>query len=95
MPANSTDTDYESAFTARILPAIDDFKPDIVLVSAGFDAHRNDPLAQVCLSTNMYQWMTARLMEVADRHAGGRLSAHTIGYWNGTNHQHVRMPQSP
>jgi len=73
MPAGAGDLDYQTAFSERILPGIDDFKPDIVLVSAGFDAHRADPLAQVCLSTGMYTWMSERLMEKADQHCGGRL----------------------
>jgi acetoin utilization deacetylase AcuC-like enzyme len=73
MTAGATDTDYEQAFTDRILPTIDAFAPDVVLISAGFDAHRSDPLAQVCLSTSMYEWMTLRLMETADQHAGGRI----------------------
>ena len=73
MNAGTTDANYSEAFTSRILPKIDDFSPDIILVSAGFDAHLADPLAQVCLSTQMYEWMTLRLMEKADQHAGGRL----------------------
>ena len=73
MPAGAGDADYETAFSTRILPKIADFKPDIVLVSAGFDAHRNDPLAQISLSTDMYRWMTSRLMETAEQFAEGRL----------------------
>ena len=73
MPAGAGDADYETAFSTRILPKIADFKPEVVLVSAGFDAHRADPLAQISLSTDMYRWMTKRLMETAEQFAGGRL----------------------
>ena len=73
MNAGATDADYEHAFSERVLPKIDQFKPDVVLVSAGFDAHHADPLGQINLSTAMFQWMTARLLEQAEQHAGGRL----------------------
>jgi len=73
MPAGARDALYEEAFRARILPAIDRFKPDAVLLSAGFDAHAEDPLAAVELSTGCYRWMSERVLEAADRHAGGRV----------------------
>lgn len=73
MAAGSTDEDYQSAFMDSILPAINRFKPEAVLISAGFDAHRADPLAQINLSTAFYGWMSDRMMEVADAHANGRL----------------------
>lgn len=73
MPAGAVDAEYETAFTHQVLPAINQFRPDIVLISAGFDAHNNDPLAQICLTTPMYQWMTTRLMEVAEEFAAGRV----------------------
>lgn len=73
MAAGSTDSDYQAAFSERVLPALEDFKPDVVLVSAGFDAHRDDPLAEVALSTECYRWMSDQVLDIADRHAGGRL----------------------
>ncbi len=73
MAAGSTDGDYEQAFKEKILPKIDEFKPEVVMISAGFDAHHDDPLGQVNLSTEFYGWMSERMMEVADKHAGGRL----------------------
>ncbi len=73
MSAGANDEDYRVAFTNTILPKISDFKPDIVLLSAGFDAHRDDPLAQINLSTDFYGWMSERMMEVADQYAGGKL----------------------
>ena len=73
MAAGAGDTEYEAAFVTHIIPKITVFKPDIVLISAGFDAHREDPLAQVCLSTGMYRWMTIRMLEVAEQFCGGKL----------------------
>lgn len=73
MAAGATDADYEAAFHARVLPALAQFQPEVVLISAGFDAHRDDPLAAVNLSTDCYGWMTARVLEVAALHAGGRV----------------------
>ncbi|MEX0951860.1 MAG: histone deacetylase [Gammaproteobacteria bacterium] len=71
--AGATDRDYELAFHDKILPALHRFKPEIILISAGFDAHRADPLANVRLSTEFFGWMTGALLEVADMYANGRL----------------------
>ena len=59
--------------SGRILPALDAFGPDLVLISAGFDAHRSDPLAQLMLDEADYAWATEQLLEIAQRHAEGRL----------------------
>lgn len=64
---------FRQAFTETILPALDDFAPDLILVSAGFDAHRSDPLAQLQLEEGDYAWVTKELLACADRHAKGRL----------------------
>jgi len=66
---------FRSAVTHRILPALDGFRPELVLVSAGFDAHRSDPLAQLMLEEADYTWVTEKLLEIAYRHAEGRLVA--------------------
>ena len=73
MPAGATDSAYERAFQEQVLPTLAQFRPEVILISAGFDAHRDDPLADVQLSTDCYGWMTARVMEVAERYAGGRV----------------------
>ncbi len=73
MGQGARDSDYEHAFCQKILPAIEFFKPDAVLVSAGFDAHEADPLASINLSTEFFGWMTERVMEIAAKHSGGRL----------------------
>jgi acetoin utilization deacetylase AcuC-like enzyme len=73
--------EFRTAMTDRILPALDAFGPELVVVSAGFDAHWRDPLAQLNLDEDDYAWVTAELMAVADSHAGGRLvSALEGGY---------------
>ena len=82
MPAGATDSAYERAFFEEILPKLDHFKPECVIISAGFDAHRDDPLADVQLSTGCFRWMTERLMEVAAQHAGGRLLSVLEGGYN-------------
>jgi acetoin utilization deacetylase AcuC-like enzyme len=64
---------FREAFTTRILPRLEAFRPDLVVVSAGFDAHWRDPLANLRLNEADFAWATTALMEVADRHAGGRL----------------------
>jgi len=64
---------FRRAFETRILPALDAFAPELLLVSAGFDAHRADPLAGLELEEEDFSWVTARLAEAAGRHAQGRL----------------------
>src|SRR5438874_5019992 len=66
-------TQFRLGMTQRILPALDAFRPELVIVSAGFDAHRSDPLAQLMLEEADYTWVTEKLLEIADRHAAGRL----------------------
>lgn len=65
--------DFRAAFEARILPALDAFAPDIVLVSAGFDAHVRDPLAQLRLTDADFAWVTEQLLAAAAKHSGGRM----------------------
>ncbi len=69
----ATGTDFRAAWERIILPALDGFAPDLLIVSAGFDAHKADPLAQLRVETADYRWLTERLLEVARRHCGGRL----------------------
>ena len=64
---------FRDAFRTRVLPAVENFAPDLVIVSAGFDAHHLDPLAEINLTEEDFDWATGQLMESADRHAAGRL----------------------
>lgn len=64
---------FREAMESRILPAIEAFRPDLLIISAGFDAHHRDPLAEVNLTEADFAWATKRLMEVADRTCDGRV----------------------
>src|SRR5271169_5649125 len=66
-------TQFRLGVTQRILPALDAFRPELVLISAGFDGHKSDPLAQLLLDEGDYTWITEQLLDIAYRHAGGRL----------------------
>ena len=65
--------EFRLGFGREILPALDAFRPQMVLISAGFDAHRNDPLAQLALDESDYTWVTEQLLAVAQQYAGGRV----------------------
>ncbi|QXP84880.1 histone deacetylase family protein [Methylococcus sp. Mc7] len=81
LPAGTGSAAYRKAVTDTALPAIDRFRPELILVSAGFDAHRDDPLADLALTEDDYGWITAELVTLADRHACGRVvSALEGGY---------------
>jgi acetoin utilization deacetylase AcuC-like enzyme len=73
LPAGSGHAEYIGALRRDILPAIDAYRPEMVLISAGFDAHRLDPLAQMELTEESYAEMTRSLMEAADRCCAGRI----------------------
>jgi acetoin utilization deacetylase AcuC-like enzyme len=73
LPAGTNGASFRRAYETRILPALDAFAPELLLVSAGFDAHRADPLAGLELEEPDYAWVTSRLLEAAQRHANGRL----------------------
>ena len=61
------------AFEDRILPALDAFSPELIIVSAGFDAHERDPLGSLCMTAADFAWVTRELMAAAERHCDGRL----------------------
>ncbi len=73
---------FRDAFESRILPALKSFGPDLVLISAGFDAHRDDPLANLALVEPDFAWATEQLADVARRHANGRLVSMLEGGYN-------------
>jgi len=82
MRHSSGDEEYRFLFENRIVPALHTFKPDIVLVSAGFDAHKADPLSSILLSTEMFYTFTRMLMAVANEHSQGRIIAFLEGGYN-------------
>ncbi len=69
----SSGSEFRAAWSRDLLPAIDAFAPDLLLVSAGFDAHASDPLAQMRLHADDYGWLTRELVALAGRHCGGWL----------------------
>ena len=82
LPAGATDSAYERAFSEQVLPTLRAFQPEWLIISAGFDAHRDDPLADINLSTGCFGWMTERLVEIADECAGGRIISVLEGGYN-------------
>lgn len=73
MAPGSGDAEYLRAFEEILLPAADGFKPDFVLVSAGFDAHGGDPITKLDVTTDGFGRMTGAVKGIAERHCGGRL----------------------
>ncbi|MCY1664437.1 histone deacetylase family protein [Rhizobium sp. SL86] len=70
---NAAGDHFREAFADRVLPALHNFRPDFILISAGFDAHHRDPLAQINLVGDDFDWATGRLMEIAGKYAGNRV----------------------
>lgn len=64
---------FRDAFESRILPRLREFKPDLIVISAGFDAHTRDPLANLNLVEADFAWATLELMEIAEKSAQGRV----------------------
>jgi acetoin utilization deacetylase AcuC-like enzyme len=79
LEAGATNGDYEDVFKALVVPVIDQFRPELVMISAGYDAHERDPLARMRLTTAGYAVLTKALCDAADRHCHGRIVAITEG----------------
>jgi acetoin utilization deacetylase AcuC-like enzyme len=73
LEAGAGAAEFRSALTGKLLPAIDAFRPDLILISAGFDAHRRDPLGMLELGEEDFVWATRELMALANRHCAGRI----------------------
>ena len=73
LPSGADGAAFREAVLRHWLPAIDAFEPELVMISAGFDAHAEDDMANLELRDLDYAWITRRLCEVADRHAEGRI----------------------
>jgi acetoin utilization deacetylase AcuC-like enzyme len=82
LPAMTDGAGFRAAVERAWLPALERFRPQMVFVSAGFDAHKDDPLAYLKLGDEDYRWITERLLEVADRHAQGRVVSTLEGGYN-------------
>lgn len=73
LPPGAGGVEFRRAWERVLLPALDRFAPELVIISAGFDAHRRDPLAQMMLEAEDYAWITRELVVLAGRHAQGRV----------------------
>lgn len=83
-PLSPGDGSYEfrELWESTLIPKLHAFKPQLLLISAGFDAHRNDPLADLRLGSEDYAWITQRLVDVARAHAQGRVVSTLEGGYN-------------
>lgn len=82
MAPGTPEAEYLSTFDAQVVPTLEKFRPDIVLVSAGFDAHRDDPLGGLMLTETGYAHMTRRLRGIADEYCSGRMISCLEGGYN-------------
>jgi acetoin utilization deacetylase AcuC-like enzyme len=82
MEAGEGDEDYVAVFQKVLVPAADGFKPDVVIISAGFDAHRDDPLASMGLTEQGYAELTRIVAGIARRHSKGRILSSLEGGYN-------------
>ena len=73
LPSGGGSGEFRAAYRERILPALNAFKPQLLLISAGFDAHKLDPLANLNLDAEDYAWVTQELLAIARKHARGRV----------------------
>ncbi|MFK7852510.1 MAG: histone deacetylase family protein [Granulosicoccus sp.] len=73
LKSGCSSADFRSAITNTWLPALEAYQPQMLFISAGFDAHAEDPLASLSLLDQDFVWITQKLTDLADRHAGGRI----------------------
>lgn len=82
MRANSGEKEYMEAFTKEIVPALETYKPDLLIISAGFDAHKDDPLANINLTEETFGKLTILMQEIAEKHCNGRIVSVLEGGYN-------------
>ena len=81
LSAGTSGEEFRAAVTQFWLPALERFKPELLLISAGFDAHRDDEMAMLSLTEPDYVWVTGVLKDIAEKYASGRIvSALEGGY---------------
>ena len=73
LPAGASSEEFRAAVTEEWLPALERFEPEMLFVSAGFDAHRDDGMAMLRLRESDYAWVTQQIRTVAAKHAAGRI----------------------
>lgn len=99
MPPGAGDAEYLEQFEREIEPLIDGYRPDVVLISCGFDAHRRDPLGGMELTDQAFGEMTRRVVALAQRHARGRILSILEGGYDpealaGSSAEHLRALQT-
>ena len=82
LPANSGGEEFRAAVTEDWIPNVTRFQPELILISAGFDAHREDPLAYLRLTEDDYRWVTAEIVKLANEFAKGRIVSTLEGGYN-------------
>lgn len=82
LPPESGSDKFRDLYNRKVFPALEQFEPDLLMISAGFDAHRLDPLAQLNLEVDDFDWVTRELCAMADRHCGGRVVSVLEGGYN-------------
>lgn len=82
MREGSGEIEYRKAFSTEILPALDRYRPDLIIISAGFDAHKDDPLVNINLTEQSFAEMTTMLRDAADKHCNGRIVSVLEGGYN-------------
>jgi acetoin utilization deacetylase AcuC-like enzyme len=82
LPPGTDGGSFRKSFERYVLPALDSFAPDLILISAGFDAHKDDPLSNMGLEEDDFAWTTRMIVQMADRHADGRVVSTLEGGYN-------------
>ncbi|MBF8248414.1 MAG: Histone deacetylase [Bacteroidetes bacterium] len=82
MKAGSGEKEYLEAFRERILPVLNKFRPQLLILSAGFDAHKDDPLANIELTENSFAEMTKLMMDISAKHCEGKIVSVLEGGYN-------------
>jgi acetoin utilization deacetylase AcuC-like enzyme len=82
LPAGTAGAEFREKYREIIFPALRTFKPQLLLISAGFDAHKDDPLASLQLVEADYRWLTLELMAIAEEHCKGRIVSTLEGGYN-------------
>jgi acetoin utilization deacetylase AcuC-like enzyme len=79
LEVGATDADFDAVYREAVIPVLEQFRPELLLVSAGFDAHERDPLAGMRMTTDGYAQLTTRLLAAADKLCDGRIVFVTEG----------------
>jgi acetoin utilization deacetylase AcuC-like enzyme len=82
MPAGANDESYRQEFEEKIVPELEKYKPQAIIITAGFDAHQEDPLASIMLSDDIYGQMTRYLTDIAGKYSEGRVLSFFEGGYN-------------